>query len=120
VEWTVEVTDQFEAWWDLLTEEERVSIDGMIHVLEAHGPSLGPPYSVGVSGSRYSTHLQQLLVPHQGRQICVLYISDDRSSRLVLLTGSTRGSDDVVCPPEEVERADSIYERYLARHTDPH
>lgn len=118
--WTVEVTFEFEAWWDGLTEEERVSIDGMIHVLEAHGPSLGQPYSNAVSGSRFSPQLRQLLVPHQGRQICVLYISEESRSRLVLLTGATTGSDDQVCPPEDVARADVIYGHYLATRENPH
>ena len=120
VPWTVEVTGEFETWWDGLTEEERVSIDGMIHVLEAHGPSLGPPYSVPVGGSRYAQQLRQLLVPHHDTQICVLYISDDPSARLVLLTGTTRGTDDDVCPPEDVERADAIYQRYVSGRTSSH
>ena len=120
VPWTVEVTSQFESWWDGLTEDERVSIDGMIHVLEAHGPSLGAPYSVPVDTSRYAPQLRQLLVPHQDRQICVLYIPDDRRSRLVLLTGTTTGTEGEVCPPEDVDRADVIYGEFLARSEDPH
>jgi hypothetical protein len=114
VAWTVEVTGEFEKWWDGLSEEERVSIDGMIHVIEAHGPSLGSPYSIPVVGSRYAPQLRQLLVPHHDRQICVLYISDEPSCRLVLLTGTTKRTDEEVCPPEDVERADFIYNRYVA------
>ena len=117
--WTVDVTTEFEAWWDSLTEDERVSIDGMIHVLEAHGPTLGAPYSVPVEGSRYAAQLLQLLVPHLDQRICVLYISAEPESRLVLLTGTTTGTGDAVCPPEQVELADSIYGHYLARREDP-
>lgn len=86
--WTVEVTHEFEQWWDTLIEDERVSIDGMIRVLESHGPSLGPPYSIRTAGSRYP-QLRQLRVPHQGHELCVLYIPDDWRSTLVLLTGTT-------------------------------
>jgi hypothetical protein len=120
VKWAVEVTGEFEAWWDGLSEEERVSIDGMIHVLEAHGPSLGPPYSIPVTGSRHEPHLRQLLVPHHDQQICVLYISDEPGSRLVLLMGTTRGTDDEVCPPDDIEHADRIYKRYVAGRHNSH
>lgn len=120
MKWTVEVTREFETWWDGLSEEERVSIDGMIHVLEAHGPSLGAPYSIPIDSSRYAPQLRQLLVPHLDCQICVLYIPDDPSSRLVLLTGTTMGTDDEVCPPADVERADAIYKRYVAGRKSAH
>jgi hypothetical protein len=120
VNWTVEVTLEFEAWWEGLSEEERVSIDGMIHVLEAHGPSLGSPYSIPVAGSRYAPEMRQLQVPHQETLICVLYISDEPHARLVLLIGTTTGTDEEVCPPQYVDRADIIYGEYVIRRNTSH
>ena len=116
--WTVEVTDEFETWWDQLTEDERVSLDGMIRVLEAHGPSLGPSYNMGVPGSRHP-QLRQLRVPHQGRFLCVLYIPDEERAALMLLTGTTTGTQEEPCPPEHVELADLIYRDYLTRRYGP-
>src|SRR5215210_3503275 len=101
VSWAVEVTVQFERWWDGLTEDERVSIDGMIRVLERRGPVLGAPYSTQATGSRYP--LRQLRVPHPGREMCVLYISQEPRLTLVLLTGTTTAGGDDICPPEQVE-----------------
>jgi len=114
VSWTVEVTDEFETWWDQLTEDERVSLDGMIRVLETHGPALGPPYNTDVSRSRYP-QLRQLRVPHQGHSLCVLYISDEQRAALMLLTGTRTGTQEEPCPPEHVEIADLIYGDYLRR-----
>ncbi len=113
--WTIEITREFESWWEGLNEDERVSIDGMIHVLEAHDPSLGVPFSVPVAGSHYTPQLCQLLVPHDGRQICVLYISDEQRSCLVLLAGTTAETADSICPPDVIARADASYARYLAQ-----
>jgi hypothetical protein len=111
----VEVTDHFERWWDGLTEDERVSIDGMIRVLESHGPELGPPYSIDAVGSRYP-QLRQLRVPHHDREICVVYVVDEQRSALVLLTGATTPavSEAEPCAPEQVALAESIYGSYLA------
>ena len=41
--WEVEYTDEFEAWWNDLTEEEQESIDAAVEILEERGPTLGRP-----------------------------------------------------------------------------
>ena len=35
--WNVEYTDEFEAWWKRLSEEEQISIDASVRLLEARG-----------------------------------------------------------------------------------
>ena len=32
--WEVEYTDEFEAWWNGLTEEEQVELGAKVHLLE--------------------------------------------------------------------------------------
>ena len=117
--WTVEVTDQFESWWDLLTEDERISVDGMIRVLEAQGPSLGPPYSTELAQSRFR-QLRQLTVPHGDHAICVLYSSDEGRETLVLLTGTTAAGEEEICPPDQIALADAIYDAYLSARREAH
>ena len=112
--WTVEVTDEFEVWWNQLDDDQRVSVDGMIRVLEARGPDLQSPYSIEGTSSRYEA-LRQLHIPHQDRTICVLYISDELRPALVLLTGATAPPGQPVCPPEQVAAAEVIYGTYLVR-----
>jgi hypothetical protein len=109
VGWTVEITEDFERWWDRLTEDERISIDGMIRVLEAQGPSLGQPYTVDTAGSLVA----QLRVPHGDRTLCVLYVPEHSRTAVVLLLGTTTGTYDEICPPDEIEAANRIYQKYL-------
>jgi hypothetical protein len=115
----VEVTEQFERWWDTLNEDERVSIDGMIRILEARGPDLGAPFTSPESGSRYAG-LRELRVPHQSDIICLRYATDEARSTLILLIGVASGSAQQACPPDQVEQADRIYAEYLARRQRPH
>jgi hypothetical protein len=117
VPWTIEVTEEFERWWDLLTEEERISIDGMIRVLEAQGSLLGDPYAVPVAGSRIA-QLRQLRVPHDDQVICVLFVLDQPRAAVVLLSGSIAGTEDEVCPPDEIETAATIYTKHLTGRQD--
>ena len=111
--WAVEVCEEFEAWWNGLSEDERVSIDSMVRVLETHAPSL-EMFSVRAVGSRYE-NLRQLLVPHQDREMCVAYVSDEARQVLVLLIGTTTPAVGGDCPPEEVDLAERVYERHLLR-----
>jgi hypothetical protein len=114
VTWTAEVTEEFERWWDTLTEEERISVDGAIQVLEQRGPSIGDGLSSNGPGSRY-VGIRQLRVPHDGHEICVLYFPDDARSTLILLTGTTATEPNGDCPSDQVALADAIYEVYSTR-----
>lgn len=49
--WEVEYTDEFEDWWDTLTEEECIDIDACVGLLEEYGPNLRHPFSSGINGS---------------------------------------------------------------------
>lgn len=47
--WDVEYTDEFEAWWEGLSEQEQVSLAASVALLEERGPSLGHPPTAVVS-----------------------------------------------------------------------
>ena len=70
--WEVEYTDEFGGWWDALEEDEQESVDFVVRLLEARGPSLPYPYSSGIEGSRHS-HMRELRAQHAGRPYRVFY-----------------------------------------------
>jgi len=43
VAWEVEYTDEFEAWWNKLSEEEQAEINTRVELLEEHGPRFFVP-----------------------------------------------------------------------------
>ena len=109
--WDVEVTDEFKAWRNGLTEPERVSVERAVLLLEERGPHLPFPYSSGVNGSRHSA-MRELRVQHQGQPYRVLYIFDPRRVALLLLGGDKTGDDRWY--EKNVPLADQIYDSYLA------
>ena len=72
--WDAEVTDEFKAWWNGLTEAEHISVESAVLLLEERGPNLPFPYCSRVNGSRHSA-MRELRVQHQGSPYRVLYIS---------------------------------------------
>ena len=109
--WDIEVTDEFKAWWNGLTEPERISVERAVLLLEDRGPHLPFPYSSAVNGSRHSA-MRELRVQHQGHPYRVLYIFDPRRVALLLLGGDKAGDDRWYV--RNVPLADRLYDDYLA------
>lgn len=111
VAWDVEVTDEFKAWWDGLTEAERISVERFVLLLEERGPHLPFPYSSSINGSRHAA-MRELRVQHQGRPYRVLYAFDPRRVAILLLGGDKTGDDRWY--EKNVPLADRLYDNHLA------
>lgn len=106
----VEYTDEFEEWWNALSDDEQVSVDTTVRLLEAHGPSLGYPHSSEVKGSKHG-HMRELRVQHEGRPYRVFYAFDPRRTAMLLIGGAKAGDDrfyEVMVP-----KADAIYDQHM-------
>lgn len=107
--WTVEYTDEFEAWWLELSEGVQDDIDRVVMLLEAHGPTLGWPYSSDIKGARFA--IRELRVQSGGRPLRILYAFDPARSALLLLGGDKTG--DARWYTANVPRAERIFAEHL-------
>ncbi len=81
--WDVEYTDEFGAWWDALTAAEQIDVGAGVRLLEAHGPTLGYPYSSGVESSQQA--------------ICASSASNTRGGPIACCTPSIPGGSPCYC-----------------------
>ena len=88
--WEVEYTDEFEAWWLGLDEEEQIDIDAVVGLLEEKGPHLPYPYSSDLKGSKYGT-LRELRIQHKGKPYRIIYAFDPRRMAILLVGGRKSG-----------------------------
>ena len=108
--WDVEYTDEFEALWEELSEEEQDAIAYTVGLLQAKGPSLNYPYSSNVKQSRHGS-MRELRSQCEGRPIRTFYAFDPRRTAILLIAGDKTGDDrfyDAMVPI-----ADKIYDEYL-------
>lgn len=106
----VEVSDEWLAWFEGLTESEQDKLTAVIGLLEEKGPQLPFPYSSGISGSRHS-HMRELRAQVHGRPFRTLYAFDPRRIAILLIAGDKTGDDrwyEVFVP-----RADDLYDEHL-------
>lgn len=108
--WEVEFTDEFEAWWDGLSEEEQVSVNRKVLMLMEFGPALSRPHVDTIRGSRFP-NMKELRVQHEGRPYRVLFIFDPSRNALLLTGGDKTGNNHWY--EENVPAADAIYSRHL-------
>ena len=87
--WDVEYTDEFENWWNSLSDDEQDDVAANVELLSAKGVGLGFPKSSDVKGSKYG-NLRELRVKSGGKQIRVFYAFDPRRVA-ILLIGGTKG-----------------------------
>jgi hypothetical protein len=108
--WEVELSDEFEQWWDGLTAAEQKSVNFTVSLLQEVGPALKMPHSSGVEISRHR-HMREPRIQHQGRPYRVLYAFDPRRAAMLLIGGDKSGNNRWY--EEYVPLADAIYERHL-------
>jgi hypothetical protein len=110
VTWNVEHTDDFDAWWETLDEDEQEDVAAIVTVLEERGPQLPHPYSSGVEGSRHG-HMRELRVQSGGEPLRVFYAFDPRRTAILLIGDNKTGDDRFY--ERMIPIADRLYDEYL-------
>lgn len=108
--WSVEYTDEFEAWWRTLTETQQIDVAAYVDRLEARGPNLPFPYSSAIIGSRHG-RTRELRVQSAGRPLRVFYAFDPERTA-ILLTGGDKTGDDRFYE-RMIAQADVLYDQHL-------
>ena len=110
VPWNVEFTDQFEAWWNSLSEDEQVEISAKVELLQEHGPTLPRPHADVIVSSQHS-NMKELRGKVEERQLRVLYAFDPVRTALLLIGGDKTG--DPGWYDKFVPIADDLFDQHL-------
>lgn len=108
--WDVEHTDELEAWWMTLSEAERITITGVVELLEDKGPALTRPYVETLSKDSKHSNMKELRIQHAGNPYRIAFIFDPRKTAILLIGGIKGGKG---WTAKLVARADKIYDGYL-------
>jgi len=111
VAWDVEYSDEFEAWWHSLSEDEQVEISAKVELLEEHGPTLPRPHADVITTSRHS-NMKELRGKVGRRLLRVLYAFDPQRTALLLIGGDKTG--DPRWYEKFVPIADDLFDQHLA------
>jgi hypothetical protein len=105
--WEVEFTDQFEGWWDGLSDEAQVLVSASVRLLREQGPALGRPAADTLTGSRHP-NMKEL----RAGTMRVLFAFDPRRMAVLLIAGDKRGRWKEFYE-QMIPVADDLYDEYL-------
>ena len=108
--WEVEFTDEFEIWWNSLSESEQEDVRASVNLLRERGPGLGRPHVDLIAMSRYS-NMKELRTQHAGSPYRTLFAFDPRRVAILLIGGDKTGNDRWY--EQFVPIADKIYGEHL-------
>ena len=112
MDWEVEYTEEFEGWWNSLSEIAQEAVNTKVVLLQQKGPSLPRPHSDVIVTSEHS-NLKELIVQCQGSPLRVLYAFDPNRCAQLLLGGDKTGDDSWY--DKHVPIADKLFSRHLAQ-----
>jgi hypothetical protein len=110
MDWEVEFSDEFAAWWDGLSEDEQDSVAHGVELLQEFGPTLKRPYADTLSGSSHA-NMRELRCQHDGRPYRVLYAFDPRRMAFLCIGGEKTGNPRWY--DENLPKADAIFSDHL-------
>lgn len=89
MEWKVEYTNEFERWFDELTDGQQIAVYDRVELLRQRGPDLRRPIVGEISSSCYPNMKE--LRASEGGALRVLFIFDPRRTAILLLGGDKSG-----------------------------
>jgi hypothetical protein len=108
--WEVEYTDEFEQWWQTLTENEQEDLVVSIELLRNLGPALPRPYADTLKGSKYS-NMKELRTQSKGKPLRTLFAFDPRRCAILLIGGDKTGDNRFY--EKMIPIADRLYGEHL-------
>jgi hypothetical protein len=108
--WEVEVSDEFIDWYESLNEQEGVSVDTAVDMLQEYGPTLGRPHVDTLKASKHR-NMKELRVQHMGRPLRILFAFDPRRNAYLILGGDKTGDGNWYV--DAIRRAEAIYVQHL-------
>lgn len=108
--WDIEYTDEFRAWWDILSEAQQNDVAASVTMLREQGPTLRFPHSSGIEGSKHA-HMRELRVQSGGHPLRIFYAFDPRRAAILLIGGDKTGHDRFY--EAYIPIADQLYDTYI-------
>jgi len=108
--WEVLFIDEFNAWFQTLTEDQQDAVTARVGLLETEGPALGRPTVDTIAGSRHP-NMKELRVS-KGGAIRILFAFDPQRQAVLLIGGDKTGQW-VAWYEAAIPLADELFDEYL-------
>ena len=109
--WSIGYTHEYEDWFSVQEEENKMAINAKIILLSEFGPHLGRPYVDTIHGSKYK-NLKELRIKYKNTVFRVLFCFDKSRNGWLLIGGNKKGKNEEVFYDKLIDQAEKIIEKY--------
>ena len=110
--WVVEIADEFEPEFDVLSEDVRTEILALSRLLQQFGPRLGRPRVDTLKGSRHR-NMKELRFHAADGQWRVAFAFDPKRKAVLLVAGDKSGGSDQRFYRRLIRKADDRFDAHL-------
>lgn len=110
--WKIESTDDFDAWFTALGDDEKAEVLAKVELLKTFGPSLKRPHADTLNGSRYA-NMKELRCRTSGTLARIAFAFDPLQMGILLCAGDKKGVSERAFYKKLIDRADKLYQRHL-------
>ena len=108
--WTIEYTKEYENWFSLQDEENKIVINAKVILLSEFGPNLGRPYVDTIRGSKYS-NLKELRIKYKQVVIRILFCFNKNRNCWLIIGGNKKGKNEEDFYRRLIKSAEDIIEK---------
>ncbi len=112
--WEVATTDEFDAWFADLGEDEQVEVMAKVELLKLAGPRLGRPHADTLNDSKHS-NMKELRADTSDQVLRIAFAFDPDRSAILLLGGNKSGVSQKRFYKQLIARADALYDEHLKK-----
>jgi len=109
--WSVETTDEYDAWFLEQTGDNQATIQMRVEFLKEYGPHLPRPYADTLNGSKLN-NLKELRAQTANNVFRVAFIFDEDRKAILLIGGDKKGKNEKRFYRDLIKQAEKIYEDY--------
>jgi hypothetical protein len=113
--WEIITSENYDAWFQEQTEDDKVLIRSRAYLLGEYGPYLGRPYADTLKGSKKLINLKELRAQTDAHVFRVAYIFDPERKGLLLIGGDKKGKKQRKFYKDLIREAEEIYAAYLEK-----
>ena len=110
--WLVTTEDEFDTWFDSLSEAAQESVLAAIQALKECGPMTGRPLVDTVKGSKFP-NMKELIIQYKGAPLRVFFAFNPSRNAVMLCGGNKQGKKRFYV--DMIRLADAVLERHLQK-----
>jgi len=112
--WEVATTDDFDAWFADLDDDEQAEVIAKVELLKLLGPELRRPHADTLNGSKHA-NMKELRADTRDHVLRVAFAFDPNRAAILLVGGSKSGVSQKRFYRQLIAKADKLYDLHVAR-----